>query len=128
MENPILFMFRAKDPSPSQHRRQMGAQWVYDVMLSTALDITTVGEAGSVTNFQDEMQALSEALHKPSTDERIEEAAKRNAAVRIQRVWRRHVRKQYLAPDFLWSDALTHARMKVYDLSCPVIAAHNSPS
>lgn len=121
-------MFRAKDPSPSQHRRQMGAQWVDDVMLSTALDITTIGEAGSVTNFQDEMQALSEALHKPSTDERIEEAAKRNAAVRIQRVWRRHMRKQYLAPDFLWSDALTHARMKVNDLSCPVIAAHNSPS
>ncbi|KAI0375278.1 hypothetical protein BV20DRAFT_976557 [Pilatotrama ljubarskyi] len=59
------------------------------------------------------MQALEETLHKPTDEEQLEEARKQNAAIRIQKAWRKRMRKQYLGPDFLWSDLAMHARMKV---------------
>ena len=69
------------------------------------------------------MQALEDrALHRPSTEDEIEQAARRNAAVRIQRAWRKHMRKKYLSPSFLWFDAAVHARMKVrHSANTPVI-------
>ena len=59
------------------------------------------------------MDTLEETFQTSNRDEQIEQAARRNAAVRIQRVWRKHMRRQYLSPEFLWSDAITHARMRV---------------
>ncbi|KAI0673410.1 hypothetical protein C8Q78DRAFT_968069 [Trametes maxima] len=59
------------------------------------------------------MQALEETLHKPTEEEQLEETRRHNAAVRIQKAWRKKMRKQYLGPDFLWTDLAVHARMKV---------------
>ena len=81
----------------------------------TGSDIMRWSGACSATydDCQGEMHALEDTLRPHSTDEQIEAAARRNAAVRIQKAWRKHMRKQYLQPDFLWSDLVTHARMRV---------------
>lgn len=47
------------------------------------------------------------------TDEDVEELARENAAIRIQRAWRAKKRAAYLGTDFLWTDLITHARFKV---------------
>ena len=59
-----------------------------------------------------DMQALESTIHE-NREEGLEEVERQNAAVRIQKAWRKHMRKKYLQPDFLWSDLATHARMQV---------------
>ncbi|KAI0331998.1 hypothetical protein GY45DRAFT_1344991 [Cubamyces sp. BRFM 1775] len=58
------------------------------------------------------MQSLAESLHK-STEEQQDEKRRHEAAVQIQNAWRKKMRKQYLGPEFLWSDLVIHARTKV---------------
>ncbi|KIP12515.1 hypothetical protein PHLGIDRAFT_260657 [Phlebiopsis gigantea 11061_1 CR5-6] len=54
------------------------------------------------------------SLHKASlTDDDIEQLARENAALRIQRAWRARKRASYLRTDILWTDLVTHARFKV---------------
>lgn len=53
-------------------------------------------------------------LHKASlTEDDVEQLARENAALRIQRAWRAKKRASYLGTDFLWTDLVTHARFKV---------------
>ena len=59
-----------------------------------------------------DMQALESTIHE-NREEDLEEVERQNAAIRIQKAWRKHMRKKYLQPDFLWSDLATHARMQV---------------
>ena len=59
------------------------------------------------------MQALEETLGKQSSEEQLAEIARQNAAVRIQKAWRKRMRKKYLGPDFLWTDLAVHARTQV---------------
>ncbi|KAI0639680.1 hypothetical protein C8Q77DRAFT_1082411, partial [Trametes polyzona] len=59
------------------------------------------------------MQAIEETLHKPTEEEQLEQQAKENAAIRIQKAWRKRMRRRYLGSDFLWKDLAVHARMKV---------------
>ncbi|KAL7285111.1 hypothetical protein ACG7TL_000203 [Trametes sanguinea] len=59
------------------------------------------------------MQTLEETIHKPTEEEQEEEKRQHDAAIHIQKAWRKRMRKQYLGPDFLWSDVALHARMKV---------------
>lgn len=47
------------------------------------------------------------------TDEDVEDLARENAAIKIQRAWRAKKRASYLETDFLWTDLVTHARFKV---------------
>lgn len=59
---------------------------------------------------------LRESLRKRRsviTDEDVEVLARVNAAIKIQRAWRAKKRASYLGTDFLWTDLVTHARLKV---------------
>ncbi|KAL1951560.1 hypothetical protein VTO73DRAFT_709 [Trametes versicolor] len=59
------------------------------------------------------MQTLDEALHKPTEEEQLQETEREHAAIRIQKAWRKRMRKRYLGADFLWKDLAIHARMQV---------------
>ncbi|KAF7799268.1 hypothetical protein EIP86_010500 [Pleurotus ostreatoroseus] len=62
------------------------------------------------------LQSVQDAVsgHKaPPTEEEIEQLARQNAAIRIQRAWRAKKQTSYLGTDFLWTDLATHARFKV---------------
>lgn len=59
------------------------------------------------------MQALEDTLHKPTEEELLQKTERENAAIHIQRAWRKRQRKRYLGSDFLWKDLATHARMQV---------------
>ncbi|KAI0931863.1 hypothetical protein AcW2_000644 [Taiwanofungus camphoratus] len=50
--------------------------------------------------------------HPKWTDE-VDALTEQNAAIQIQRTWRRKKRRTFLQPDFLWTDAAKHARLKV---------------
>lgn len=59
------------------------------------------------------MQTLDETLHKPTEDQQRLQTERENAAIRIQKAWRKRMRKRYLGTDFLWKDLAIHARMQV---------------
>lgn len=63
------------------------------------------------------IEVIEETLGKPSPEERLEESARENAAIKIQRAWRARQRAKVLGPQFLWSDLTNHARTQVNDLS-----------
>lgn len=50
--------------------------------------------------------------HPKWTDE-VDALTEQNAAIQIRRTWRRKKRRTFLQPDFLWTDAAKHARLKV---------------
>ncbi len=59
------------------------------------------------------MQTLDERLHKPTEEQQLQQTERENAAIRIQKAWRKRMRKRYLGADFLWKDLAIHARMQV---------------
>lgn len=57
--------------------------------------------------------SLLEHARPHLTDDDVEQLARENAALRIQRAWRAKRRASYLGADFLWSDLITRARFQV---------------
>lgn len=68
------------------------------------------------------LHTVRETIHRTSADGDVVHAREEQAAICLQRAWRKKKMSAYLGPEFLWSDTAAHARMKVgvcFAIECP---------